>query len=143
VSNHQESHSAFDVTVWHRSSQSVDVLLIGELDLASAPQLRTCLAELTALGVHHVVADLTNLRFIDSSGIGVLVSELKRLRENGGSLVVRNAGPSTYPVFEMTGLVEYLTVTRLVEDPAATSIKMSAVPVVDGTDGEAFPTSIA
>jgi anti-anti-sigma factor len=102
----------FELAVWQRDQNRATVVLDGELDLASAPDLQACLAEISADGVLHVVIDMANLGFIDSTGIGVLVSDFKRLSEAGGSMVVCNAGPRTFRVFEMAGLVELLSVTR-------------------------------
>jgi len=96
----RELGSEFQLAVWQRDSQSVTIVLSGELDLASAPKLRSCLADLVMCGIRHVIFDLANLRFIDSIGIGILVTDLKRLREEGGSLTVRNAGPRTHRVSE-------------------------------------------
>jgi anti-sigma B factor antagonist len=121
VTENSSPEGHFELAVWRREGQSATVVLDGELDLASAPQLQACLAELTANGVKHVVVDLANLRFIDSTGIGVLVSDFKRLSEVGGSMAVRNAGPRAYRVFEMTGLVELLSVTPPGLDPGSPS----------------------
>ncbi len=66
-----------------RSGDAVVVRVIGELDLATAPQLREILADLASLGALHVTVDLGELAFVDSSGLGVLVTGLKRLRAAG------------------------------------------------------------
>lgn len=80
------------------------VCVVGELDLATAPQLRERLAGLTSCGVRAVTVDLARLDFIDSTGLFVLVSGLKRLRELGGDLALRSPKPSAMKLFEMTGL---------------------------------------
>lgn len=80
------------------------VRVVGELDLATAPQLRERLAGLTNSGVRTVTVDLAHLDFIDSTGLHVLVSGLKRLRELGGDLWLRSPKPSAMKLFEMTGL---------------------------------------
>lgn len=76
----------------------------GELDLSTAPDLRDRLAELIAEGVLDVTVDMAALDFIDSSGLNVLVSALKRLRGAGGELVLRSPQPTAVSVFEITGL---------------------------------------
>jgi anti-sigma B factor antagonist len=105
--------SLFEMAIWHESHQSVHVVLSGELDLSSAPKLRACLAELASAGVIHIVIDLANVTFIDSTGISLLVTDLKRSSASGGSLVVRNATPQAMRVFQITGLVDLLSVTAL------------------------------
>jgi anti-sigma B factor antagonist len=101
----------FEVAVWQRDRHSVTMVLSGELDLSSAPKLRECLAELAALDVIHMVIDLANLRFIDSTGVSVLVADLKRVSAAGGSLSVRNANPMAVRIFDTTGLTGILSVT--------------------------------
>jgi anti-anti-sigma factor len=118
-----ESDSEFQLAIWQRDSQSVTIVLSGELDLASAPKLRSGLASLVANGILNIIVDLANLHFIDSTGIGILVTELKRLVADGGTMVVRNAGPQAYRIFEVTGLVELLSVTPLAREvPTASGV---------------------
>ena len=68
----------------------------GEVDLSTAPMLRERIRELAARGAVHLIADLSQVDFIDSTGLGVLVGGLKRVREDGGSLalVVTPAHPA-------------------------------------------------
>ena len=61
------------------------VRLTGELDMATAPALRSELAGLAARGVRTVTVDMAQLNFIDSTGLNVLIADLKRLREGGGN----------------------------------------------------------
>jgi anti-sigma B factor antagonist len=104
----------FDVAVRQREGRTVVVALSGELDLGSAPQFRKCLAELARIGAIHLVIDLSELTFLDATGISLLVTDYKRSSKAGGRLVVRNARPRVMRVFEITGLVELLSVTALV-----------------------------
>src|SRR5262245_44347425 len=57
----------------------------GELDLYTAPTLRERVL-MTAGDGGRLIVDLTGVPFMDSSGLGVIVSCLKRLRESGGDL---------------------------------------------------------
>ena len=68
----------------------------GTLDAVSAPELRPTLDAVVAEGRKEVTVDLTNLRLIDSSGVGVLVSLFKRVRANGGD--VRLVGMRDQPL---------------------------------------------
>ncbi len=58
----------------------------GEIDVWTAEALRQSLHDLQADGQPRVLVDLTDVPFVDSTGIGVLVGGLKRAREAGGSL---------------------------------------------------------
>ena len=77
----------------------------GELDLFTSPRLREAVVEATDAGARDVVIDLDGVGFIDSSGLGVLVACLKRLRELDGSFAVV-AGPnsSLHKLLSLTGL---------------------------------------
>jgi anti-sigma B factor antagonist len=68
----------------------------GELDALTAPDLRTTLDALAADRERDVVVDLSELRLIDSSGVGALVSLYKRVRATGRS--VRFIGVSEQPL---------------------------------------------
>ena len=78
--------------------------ITGELDAYTAPFLRDRMRDLTAVGVRHVIADLRQVDFLDSTGLGVLVGGLKRFREHGGSLA---------PVVNTTSILKILQVTGL------------------------------
>lgn len=76
----------------------------GEVDLASAPKLAAALSELIGRGHSLVALDLGAVEFIDSTGLGVLVGSIRRLREEGGDLVLRAASPAVVRILEITGL---------------------------------------
>lgn len=82
----------------------------GEIDVYTAPRLRERLLELAHSGATTVVADLSGVSFVDSTGLGVLVSGLKRFREAGGDLVLVVTQPQVLKVLEITGLTEVFTI---------------------------------
>ena len=69
-------------------SDSYAIAVTGELDLHSAPQVQTRLAEVIEGGARSVVVDMMGVSFLDSAGLGVLLSASKSLRSSGGELVV-------------------------------------------------------
>jgi anti-sigma B factor antagonist len=87
------------------------VRVIGELDSATAPRLREELIGLINRGIRSVTVDLARLDFIDSTGLGVLVSAMKRLREHGGDLVLQSPKPSAMRVLEITGLTKVFAIS--------------------------------
>ena len=93
-----------------RTDDAAVVRVIGELDLATAPPLREVLTDLVALGGLHVTLDVSELAFIDSSGLSVLVTGLKRLREGGGDLALRSPNPAAMKAFEITGLTSFFAI---------------------------------
>ena len=93
-----------------RTDDAAAVRVIGELDLSTAPRLREVLAELAGKGTIDVTLDLADMSFIDSTGVSVLVSGLKRLRETGGNLVLQSPRASAMKVFDITGLTSVFTI---------------------------------
>ncbi len=87
-----------------RSGDYTVVAVSGEVDIYSAPQLDAVLSELIAAGQVALVVDLTEVGFLDSTGLGVLVKALKRCREANGSVAVVTQGERVLRVFAITGL---------------------------------------
>ncbi len=79
------------------------VALSGEIDLASAPAVWDAL-EPALEDATRVVVDLSDVRFIDSTGLSVLVRAHRRLSHNGGTLVVRSPSEMAGRVLRVTGL---------------------------------------
>jgi anti-sigma B factor antagonist len=90
---------------------STDLVAVrGELDMASALALAGPLTDIANDGDGSVVVDLTDLLFMDSTGMSVLLNARRRLTRQGrGMLVVCPAGP-VLRVFELTSMVETLRV---------------------------------
>lgn len=88
-----------------------DVRLQGELDMATASLLREELVRLAADGATMVTVDMADLAFIDSTGLSVLITALKRLRQQGGDMALRSLTPGTRKVLEITGLTEVFSIS--------------------------------
>jgi anti-sigma B factor antagonist len=88
----------------------------GEVDLYTAPMLRERIRELATAGAVHLIADLGQVDFLDSTGLGVLVGGLKRLREDGGSLALVINTPRILRIFQITGLTKALAAGPSVTD---------------------------
>lgn len=76
----------------------------GEIDVATAPELRQNLIDAINGGATRVVVDMAGVTFIDSTGLGVLVGAMKRATSRGGEVVVERVPPAIRRVFEVTGL---------------------------------------
>lgn len=92
-----------------RADDATVVEVRGDLDCYTAPKLRAVLVEL-ADGPRKVILDIASSDFIDSTGLGVLVGGLQRLRQQGGDMVVRSPSPMTARLFEMTGVIKLFEV---------------------------------
>lgn len=82
------------------------VTVVGEIDVATAPQLRERLHAVIARGEPTVVLDLLGVTFLDSTALGVLVGALKRCRELGGELHIVVADARIMKIFDITGLTK-------------------------------------
>jgi anti-sigma B factor antagonist len=78
----------------------------GEVDVYTAPLLRERVLDLMAKGAVHLLVDLGTVDFIDSTGLGVLVGCLKRLRAREGSLTLVLNAKHIVRVFQITGLTK-------------------------------------
>jgi anti-sigma B factor antagonist len=90
--------------------------LRGSLDLATAPTVRAALSEATEKGSQDLIVDLSQLEFLDSTGLGVLIGAHRRAAERGGSfrLIVRE-GP-ILRLLTITGLIGVFAVYHSLED---------------------------
>jgi anti-sigma B factor antagonist len=88
--------------------------IAGEVDVYSAPQLRERVIQLLADGIPHIIADLREVDFLDSTGLGALVGSLKRLREQDGSLKLVTGAGRIPQLFRLTGLVRVFTLHQSV-----------------------------
>ncbi len=91
----------------------------GEIDVSTAPRLRQELVELAASGSDRVIVDLEQVEFMDSTGLGILVSGLKRFRTMGGDLLLVCTQPRVLKVFEITGLTRVFSISGSVPDAVA------------------------
>src|SRR5665213_3332136 len=90
--------------------KNTTVVLLGELDMDSARELNNVLSELFEQGPDEVVLDFSGLSFIDSSGIGALISAQKLLKAQGRHLAIRSPRALVVKVFEVTDLMDFLNV---------------------------------
>jgi anti-sigma B factor antagonist len=104
--------------VTERGSWAV-LAVAGEVDVATVPRLREQLHSLVAQGRHHIVVDLEGVDFLDSTGLGVLVGALKRVRTNGGELALVCTQSRIRKVFEVTGLTKVFSLYDSVDEAVA------------------------
>ena len=88
----------------------------GEIDVATAPQLRQQIVEIASSSSAPLVIDLEGVDFLDSTGLGVLVSGLKRFRTLGSDVLLVATRPRILKVFEITGLTQVFSIHATVDD---------------------------
>ena len=80
------------------------VRLVGEVDMATSPAVKNILAELVEGGHLAVIVDLSEVTFMDSSGLHTLVDAQRRLSDSGGKVVLRKPGPAVDRLLQITGM---------------------------------------
>jgi anti-sigma B factor antagonist len=91
----------------------------GEIDVATAPRLREQLIALVGDQRYHIVVSLEAVDFIDSTGLGVLISGLKRVRTHDGRFALVCTEPRILKVFEITGLLAVFDVYETIDQAVA------------------------
>jgi anti-sigma B factor antagonist len=82
----------------------------GEIDVYTAPKLREKLIELVSQGSYDVVVNLEGVDFLDSTGLGVLVGALKRVKAHDGSLSLICTQDKILKIFKITGLTKVFSI---------------------------------
>ena len=91
----------------------------GEVDVYTSPELKQHLVKLAEGGVKHVIVNLSKVEYLDSTGLGVLIGGLKRLREAGGNLALVGPGLRIQRIFEINGLNKIFDIYPTEEQAAA------------------------
>jgi anti-sigma B factor antagonist len=92
------------------------VSVAGEIDVYTAPKLREKLIELVSEGTYDVVVDLEKVDFLDSTGLGVLVGALKRVKAHDGSLSLVCTQDKILKIFKITGLTKVFPIHASVDE---------------------------
>jgi anti-sigma B factor antagonist len=108
-SNERKARMELGLDVTERNGYAV-LAVRGEVDVYTAPRLRERLVELVSQGKHQIVVDLEGVDFLDSTGLGVLVGGLKRLRSHDGDLTLVCTQHRILKVFEITGLTKVFSI---------------------------------
>jgi anti-sigma B factor antagonist len=80
------------------------VSLRGELDVTTAHVVREALEQLRTDGVNEITVDLEHLAFMDSTGLAVFLGAMKRLRGDGGDMVLAKPNERVSRTLVITGL---------------------------------------
>ncbi len=95
------------------------VRIAGEIDVYTAPKLREALIDLVNEGNYHLIIDVEAVEFLDSTGLGVLVGGLKRVRAHDGSLRLVCTQERILKIFRITGLTKVFPIHTSVEEAVA------------------------
>jgi anti-sigma B factor antagonist len=95
----------------------------GEIDVYTAPRLREALVSLVDAGNYRVIVDMERVEFLDSTGLGVLVGGLKRVRAHDGGIDLVCTQGRILRIFRITGLSKVFTIFDTVEEAVASHAK--------------------
>jgi anti-sigma B factor antagonist len=105
-----------DLKLGHYSKDGFEVVTVeGEIDVYTAPRLRELLIDLASKGTCRLIVDLDKVGFLDSTGLGVLVGGLKRVRAQEGSLDLVCTQERILKIFRITGLTKVFGIYQTVD----------------------------
>lgn len=93
-----------------QNGAELTIALEGRLDTATAPELEA-VTKSSLAGITHLIFDFTNLEYISSAGLRVLLSTQKVMNKQG-SMEIRNVNETVMEVFEVTGFEEILDIKK-------------------------------
>ncbi len=111
--DHTYEHVSEDITLVNVMSRDPG----GEISVSTAPTLRELIVDLINQGRYFLVVDLTSVELLDSTGVGVLVGGLKRIRAHSGAIALVVPSERVLKMFRITGLTKVFPIFATV-DPA-------------------------
>jgi anti-sigma B factor antagonist len=100
-----------DLTLSTREVDGTTIVAVGgEIDVYTAPKLRDRITELVGDGIFNIVIDMESVEFLDSTGLGVLVGGLKKVRAHDGSLELICTQDRLLKIFRITGLAKVFVI---------------------------------
>lgn len=90
----------------------------GEVDLRTSPLLRNAAVEILAQRPARLIIDLTEVAYMDSSGVGTMVYLKREIERNGGKIILSGLQTRVRGVFEITQLDKFFTITQSVDEAA-------------------------
>jgi len=115
TSDAQFEVAQFEVAVPEQPGVAV-LKVRGEIDVASAPDFRASLSDVIGGGPQLVIVDMSEVSFMDSTGLGVLISAEKQIRHAGMDLRLVVTHPQIRKLLELTGLDDVFTVVSSAHD---------------------------
>ncbi|PKR82532.1 anti-sigma factor antagonist [Heyndrickxia camelliae] len=98
-----------------QKENQVKIKISGEIDAYSAPKLKESLQPFENKKLIHLTVNLSEVTYMDSTGLGVFVGLFKMLRANEGNLKLTGLSPRLKRLFEITGLAEIMEINTEVE----------------------------
>ncbi len=90
--------------------KKAELIVKGEIDVSNAPELRTAIHEALDSNIDSFVIDISQVSYIDSTGIGVLVGARHRAEDESIAFEILNPQPNVLRVLSLLGMVEDLNI---------------------------------
>ena len=97
------------------TEQQTKVRIVGEIDAYTARKLRETVFTYTEKENSNIVIDLSEVSYMDSTGLGVFVGLFKSLNANGGTLQLVGLSERLRRLFDITGLADIMNINSEVE----------------------------
>ena len=111
-----------DLSLTTRETDGKTIVSVGgEIDVYTAPKLRDKISELVSSGAYDIVVDMQQVEFLDSTGLGVLVGGLKKVRAHDGSLRLVCNQDRLLKIFRITGLAKVFVIHETADEALAAS----------------------
>jgi anti-sigma B factor antagonist len=109
-----------ELKLGHYSKDGIEVVDVeGEIDISTAPRLRELLVDLVSQGNYQLIVNLDKVGFLDSTGLGVLVGGVKRVRAHDGSLDLVCTRERILEILRITGLTKVFGIHQSVDQAIA------------------------
>lgn len=93
-----------------QDANDVIMALNGELDVFTAPEAKDKMIDILKKGNINLVLDLTEVEFVDSTGLGVFISAFKHANTTGSRLALKNPSDRIKKLLDLTGISKIITV---------------------------------
>jgi anti-sigma B factor antagonist len=117
---------------------STVIAVSGEIDVYTAPRLREALVSLVEAGNYRLIVDMEGVEFLDSTGLGVLVGGLKRVRAHDGVIDLVCTQGRILRIFRITGLSRVFNIYDSVDEALAShgkpDLRLAADETADSAD---------
>lgn len=107
--------------------QALIIKVEGELDIHTAPPFKQCVDKELAsnLAIKHLVIKMDKMKFIDSSGLGVILGRYRQIEKRGGRLIFVACSPQVNRILELSGMPKIACFTNSVKEALTLSLGRS------------------
>jgi anti-sigma B factor antagonist len=119
------------LNVYSDGPEATIIAVSGEIDVYTAPKLREKLVSLVDSGNYHLIVDMEGVEFLDSTGLGVLVGGLKRVRAHDGWIDLVSTQGRILRIFRITGLNKVFSIY----DSVAQAVAAHTPPPFEAPEG--------